>query len=144
MEEQEGRKGTSCDSDVAIKLRGPLGIVPFTIGQPTPRTETPRSPVPLKKASLSSSARKLVPSPKRLPKRPTETYRITVPVIKQTKSNDIAASTIATDEDDNCNRYGDNVPFDEPHACSPRRLPIERVRVGQYLRPSSNVEIGEI
>lgn len=126
------------------ELRGPLGIVPFTNRQFTSRTEPPRLPASLKNPPLSSSVRQLVPSPGRLPKRPTEAYRKTVPAIKQTKSNDVTASTIATDEDNNCNRYGENVPFDEPHACSARRLPIEKVRVGQYLRPSSRVEIGEI
>eukprot|EP00533_Pseudo-nitzschia_delicatissima_P012652 CAMPEP_0197270576 /NCGR_PEP_ID=MMETSP1432-20130617/7365_1 /TAXON_ID=44447 /ORGANISM="Pseudo-nitzschia delicatissima, Strain UNC1205" /LENGTH=431 /DNA_ID=CAMNT_0042735885 /DNA_START=17 /DNA_END=1312 /DNA_ORIENTATION=+ len=129
------------ETAVAMELREPFGAVPITNVQPTSRTEQSRSSATLTKSSLPVFVPKPTStSPQRLSKRPTETYRLTVPVIKLTKSNDITASTVGTDEDnDGNNRFGDDVPFDEPHACSPRIL-----RVGQYLRPSSNVEIGEI
>jgi len=72
---------------------------------------------------------------------PTASPALTVPAIKATKSNDITASTIGTDEEDR-----DNVPFDEPiNTFSPPRFQtIEKIRVGRYLRPSSNVEVREI
>jgi hypothetical protein len=65
-----------------------------------------------------------------LPKPPSEASRSTVPMIKPTKSIDVTATTIGTDED-GCYYYReDNVPFDEPYECSPGLLPIEEVRIG--------------
>uniref|UniRef100_A0A7S0T8W0 Uncharacterized protein n=1 Tax=Pseudo-nitzschia delicatissima TaxID=44447 RepID=A0A7S0T8W0_9STRA len=138
----KNRKIANGDGEIVVpsELREPFGTVPITNGQPPSRTEPSRPPVALMKSSLPTFVPRPTSSPQRLPKRPTETYRLTVPVIKLTKSNDITASTVGTDEDnDGSNRVGDDVPFDEPHVCSPRIL-----RVGQHLRPSSNVEVGEI
>merc|ERR1711935_362094 len=67
---------------------------------------------------------------RRKPTPSTEALRSTVPVIKPTKSIDITAATIGTDEDDCYNSYyGEKVPFDEPHLCSPRLLTIEEIRI---------------
>lgn len=77
-------------------------------------------------------------SPPRLPKKPrTETFRSTVPVIMITKSNDITASTVGTDEEET-----DNVPFDEEpstKANSPfRHQTVQKLCVSRYLRSSSS------
>lgn len=141
---RKNRKAANDDDEIVVasELREPfVGTVPITNGQPTSRTEPSKSSVTLMKSSLPAFVPKPTSSPQRLPKRPIDSYRLTVPVIKLTKSNDITASTVGTDEDDHHHgndRYGDDVPFDEPHACSPRIL-----RVGQYLRPSSNLEVEE-
>ena len=82
-------------------------------------------------------------SPPRFPKKPgTETFRSTVPAIMMTKSNDITASTVGTDEEEI-----DNVPFDEEpstKANSPsRHQTVQKLRVSRYLRPSSKLDIQE-
>jgi len=69
-------------------------------------------------------ANRLKPTPSK------EALISTVPVIKPTKSIDITAATIGTDEDDCCNSYyGENIPFDEPHLRSPKLLTIEEIRI---------------
>ena len=67
-----------------------------------------------------------------LPQSPSETSRSTAPMIKPTKSIDVTATTVGTDEDGCYYYHEDNVPFDEPHECSPGLLPIEEVHIGQY------------
>jgi len=66
-----------------------------------------------------------------LPKSPSEASRSTAPMIKPTKSIDVTATTVGTDEDGCYYYHEDNVPFDEPHECSPGLLPIKEVRIGQ-------------
>ena len=96
-------------------------------------TPTNASPIPI---SIPSPVRRHAPrdaspsSPPRLPKNTsTEDFRSTVPAIETTKSNDITASTVGTEED----KRIDNIPFDEEPSCksnSPSRLQTtQNVRV---------------
>ena len=103
-------------------------------------TKSSRPPVTTLKPTKPS-----ILNPRGLPKYSTvETNSTTVPIIKLTKSNDVTTSTVGTDEDECYHRYGSNIPFDEPPTSSTRFLAIEKIRVGQYLRPSSNVKVREI
>ena len=130
------KAANDCDADPVLpELRKPFGTLPVANGQHV-QTEQSRPSASLTKPSFPIAVR----SPQILPKLPGDSFTSRVPVIQQTKSNDVTATTIDTNEDDN----GDNVPFDEPQGASPRFVAIEKVRVGRYLRPSSNVQVGEI
>jgi len=61
-----------------------------------------------------------------------ESFRSTVPVIEPVKSIDPTTIIVDTTEDsENYIYYGENVPFDEPIAYSPRHLLIEETSIAQ-------------
>ena len=102
-----------------------LRSIPSPVRRHAPRYASPSSP------------------PRLLEKPTTEDFRSIVPAIKTTKSNDITASTVGTEEEERT----DNIPFDEEPSCksnSPSRLQTtQNLRVNRYLRPSSKLDFKE-
>lgn len=131
-------------SKADTKSSSPLSTTPKPTELSVPKSASPipRSvPSPVRR---HSPRHVLASSPPRLPQKPTiETFRSMVPVITITKSNDITASTVGTEDEERT----DNIPFDEEPSCkanSPsRHQTTEKLRVSRYLRPSSKIDLKE-
>jgi len=131
VEEREPADGLPLPSIPVSRTKG-ITILPSEPSRSVISTSQPTGPNNHTAETIGNYGHKDSPSTKRQPpKSPASVYRFPVPMITMTKSNDVTATTISTDEGEYCYQFGDNVPFDEPHACSHRLLEIEQFRTRQ-------------
>jgi hypothetical protein len=112
------------EGDATARFRLPFIPVARTKGTSNPSPEVFRPvQLPMPSGGVAPAEGQQKPS--------AAVHKYSVPAITPTKSNDDTAETLSLNEDGYFYQYGDNVPFDEPHAYSPRLMTIEQIRTGQ-------------